>query len=506
MKQFNRIILGVILVWIFLSGTSALWIVHQKDKIQDKEYLVEINRIQDQFHVQKAFSEINLSEYRYIKQIDYMSVYLNEMISIPNTEELPGEGDTEDKDNGGNNTEDQDNGEENDADTHSPIIELDDYSGKYQFKIFIERDMAIDYSKLLMDFFDGKDDPIYNTKEVPKDCGYKILPLYTNTTLRGFVRYSYITASKDNSATQLVILIEGILGITFLVLLSVLIYVRNAILRPFHEITELPYELSKGHLSQEVKETKNRYFGRFLWGLDMLRESLEEHRRKELQMEKDKKLMILSISHDIKTPLSTIKLYAKALYDNLYSSEEKKKDTARKIEEKADQIEDFVTEIMKTSSTELFEFDVVLGEFYLSNLVETLWKSYSEKLNLLKIDFTIGSYKDKLLTGDTNKLTDVFDNLIQNAIKYGDGKKISISFAEEDHCQLIRIANTGVPLPKENLHHMFESFWRGENAIGKQGNGLGLYICRQLLHKMDGDIYAEAAEDGMSIVVVLKIE
>lgn len=109
-----------------------------------------------------------------------------------------------------------------------------------------------------------------------------------------------------------------------------------------------------------------------------------------------------------------------------------------------------------------------------------------------------------MLKGDIDKLTDVFDNLIQNAIKYGDGKKIGIAFVEEDNCQLIRVSNTGLPISKVNLHHMFESFWRGENATGKQGSGLGLYICKQLMRKMEGEIFAETLDDGMSFVVVLK--
>jgi signal transduction histidine kinase len=253
-----------------------------------------------------------------------------------------------------------------------------------------------------------------------------------------------------------------------------------------------------------MKESKNRYFGKFLWGLELLRESLEEHRQKELKLEKDKKLMILSISHDIKTPLSTIKLYSKAIYDGLYHTEEKKLETAKKIEEKADQIEHFVTEIIKTSTSELFEFNVVMEEFYLKQLIDAVLQAYSEKLELLKTEFVILPYKDKLLKGDMDKLIDVFDNIIQNAIKYGDGKNITISFDEEDNCQLIRIINTGIPVPAGNLHHMFESFWRGENAIGKQGNGLGLYICRQLMHKMEGEVYAEAGESSMSFVIVMK--
>ena len=78
-------------------------------------------------------------------------------------------------------------------------------------------------------------------------------------------------------------------------------------------MSEVSIELAKGNLSAHVKEDKNKFFGKFLWGIDMLRENLENNKEKELQLQKEKKTLILSISHDIKTPLSAIKLYAKAL-------------------------------------------------------------------------------------------------------------------------------------------------------------------------------------------------
>jgi signal transduction histidine kinase len=158
---------------------------------------------------------------------------------------------------------------------------------------------------------------------------------------------------------------------------------------------------------------------------------------------------------------------------------------------------------MKASSTELFEFNIVPGEFYLSQLMDAIKKNYEDKLNLLKIEFCMMPFQDKILVGDRNRLIDVFDNIFQNAIKYGDGRNITISCYEEDNCLLISVYNSGIPLPAIHLHHMFDSFWRGENATGKQGNGLGLYICKQLMRKMEGDIFAEVRTDGMGIVLVL---
>ena len=74
-----------------------------------------------------------------------------------------------------------------------------------------------------------------------------------------------------------------------LFVLLVLFYIRQNIIKPFSQITNLPYELSKGNLTMPLKENKNRFFGKFLWGLDMLREKLEESKQAELELKKEKK-------------------------------------------------------------------------------------------------------------------------------------------------------------------------------------------------------------------------
>ena len=123
---------------------------------------------------------------------------------------------------------------------------------------------------------------------------------------------------------------------------------------------------------------------------------------------------------------------------------------------------------------------------------------------LLKINFEIEQVPDKLLVGDLERLVEVFDNIIENAIKYGDGDYIRVSFHEEDYRQLIRIENSGAPISQNELPHMFSSFWRGSNVGNKPGNGLGLYIGKQLLKKMDGDIFAETKDHVVAIVLVVR--
>ena len=91
---------------------------------------------------------------------------------------------------------------------------------------------------------------------------------------------------------------------------------------------------------------------------------------------------------------------------------------------------------------------------------------------------------------------------MENALKYGDGKRIVLRIEEEDGCILLSVHNGGCELADTEIPHIFESFWRGANAERQQGSGLGLYISRQLMNKMGGEIFAEVREKVITVTLV----
>lgn len=149
-----------------------------------------------------------------------------------------------------------------------------------------------------------------------------------------------------------------------------MLYVKAKIIAPFDRLKDVPYELSKGNLTAPMQESKSRFFGRFIWGVDLLRENIEEQKKRELQLQKEKKTLLLSLSHDIKTPLSAIKLYAKALSKGLYP--DRQHEIAENINAKADEIENYVNQIITASKEDFLSLEVKFGEFYLSELVTNI--------------------------------------------------------------------------------------------------------------------------------------
>lgn len=317
-------------------------------------------------------------------------------------------------------------------------------------------------------------------------------------------RFDY-TAPDRAADRQVFLIVNTALGVMGIFVLGSLLFVGKRILVPFERFTNLPYELAKGNLTAPVRESKNRFFGKFLWGMDLLRENLEQRKLRELELQRERKTLLLSLSHDIKTPLSAIKLYTKALSKNLYPDVDKQCMIAESIGKKADEIEGYVSRIITASKEDFLSFDVENGEFYLSWLVETISAYYGEKLALVKQEFAVGKYRERLLFGDPDRSVEVLQNIMENALKYGDGKRIELLFPEEDEeGVLIAVRNGGCTLDQDELPHVFESFWRGANAGNRPGSGLGLYICRQLMHRMGGEIFAEIQEAQITMTVVFR--
>ena len=297
--------------------------------------------------------------------------------------------------------------------------------------------------------------------------------------------------------------VNTIIAVIYAAAILFLVYIYFALIKTFNKISDYPKELSKGNLTIPLAEEKGKFFGQFLWGLDMLREKLEDERQRTLELEKEKNVFLLSLSHDMKTPISAIKLYAAALKKNLYKDEEKLRDVAVKLDENAEEIEKYVARIISASGDDFLDLNVKNGEFYLSESINQIKEYYSDKLKTVGTELTIDEYSDVLLKGDGDRFTEVLQNIFENAIKYGDGDFIKVSFADEEDARLITVSNSGCTLAENEAEHIFDSFYRGTNVGSKPGSGLGLYIAKKLMLKMNGEVFAEQDGEVMKVTVVL---
>lgn len=313
-------------------------------------------------------------------------------------------------------------------------------------------------------------------------------------------RIEYAEERNPRLPLYINILLLGMMTVTIIVL----VYVYHKVLKPFQDMSNLSYELAKGNLSMPVKQEKSKLFGRFLWGMDMLREKLEETKEQELAFQKERKTLILSLSHDIKTPLSSIELYSKTLSQDLYDTQGRKDEALQGIARNVKEIKGYVNEIVTASREDFLNLEVHMGEYYLSEVLKATESYYKDKLSVIHTEFQVDEIPECLVRGDKNRMVEVLQNVMENAIKYGDGRRIRISSGEEEDCKLIQIENSGCSLKKEELPNLFDSFYRGSNSTNMKGNGLGLYICKTLMRKMEGEIFAQMKEDVFYVTIVVR--
>ena len=318
-----------------------------------------------------------------------------------------------------------------------------------------------------------------------------------------YYRFDYERKQTVNQNQYL--LLNGICLVCFVFGIVFLLYMRQNIIKPFSKLQDMPFQLAKGNLTMPLKEEKRRFFGRFIWGMDLLREHLEQQKIRELALEKEKKTFVLSLSHDTKTPLSAIKLYAKALSKGLYKDKSRQIEIAENINEKADEIEGYLSKIIQSQKEDFLDLPVEKGEFYLSHLMEAIGAFYQDKLEYLQVEFQQKAYQDCLLIGDEQRAIEVLQNMMENAIKYGDGKKIILESNLEEDCILVTVKNSGCTLELAEEPHIFDAFWRGQNSKRAQGSGLGLYICKELMHKMEGEMVARIEGDMMWVSAIFSL-
>lgn len=287
----------------------------------------------------------------------------------------------------------------------------------------------------------------------------------------------------------------------FLALIAVpagfyLLYLNRSVLRPFLELKDFASHVAAGNLDFPLPMDRGHIFGAFTESFDLMREQLREARQREAEADRSKKELIASLSHDIKTPVASIKLVSELLLAT--EAEGKTRDKIGTIYEKAGQIDLLVTNLFQASLEDLGKMTVNPAEES-SELLAPMIRSadYCERVRL---DPVPGC----LLFMDTLRISQVIDNIIHNSYKYAD-TAILVSSAMTDSGLTLIFRDFGKGVPDEELPFLFQKYYRGSRQAEEKadGSGLGLYISRLLMEQMGGDIQCRNLEDGFAVEVLI---
>ena len=277
-----------------------------------------------------------------------------------------------------------------------------------------------------------------------------------------------------------------------------LLTLHKVLVVPFKRLESFAHKISTGRFDEPLPMDRNNIFGLFTQSFDLMRSSLYEARQNQMKAEREKKELIAQLNHDIKNPVTSIRVIAELL--QVGSGEEAVKEKLGIIEMKADQIGRLMDDMLHSALEELGELKVNPSSME-SDVLKDLFLGADD---LSKI--RVGAIPPCLIEVDTRRMEQVIGNVITNSYKYA-GTEIDIDFKISGELLYVDINDYGKGVESESIELITTKFYRGENAKAsqKEGEGLGLYIAKLLMEKMGGELEAFNRKDGFTIRLLLRL-
>lgn len=284
---------------------------------------------------------------------------------------------------------------------------------------------------------------------------------------------------------QLIYVTVGILGIAFI--LSFVI--AQKVSRPLEKITEKAAVLSQGNYDVTFEAGGYSEVNQLAHTLNYATSGLK-------QVEKLRTELISNVSHDLRTPLTMIKAYAEMIRDISGNNEEKRNQHLAVIVEECDRLSDFVQDLLDVSKLQAGVIEYHPMEFNLSELIQKTLGKFDVLKEKQGYTIVLQGRPDVFAYGDEKKIEQALYNLLSNAVNYtGEDKKIFITLEETEQKVRVSIRDTGPGIPKEDLEHIWERYYRvdKEHKRAVAGSGIGLAIVKSvfLLHKTDFGVESE---------------
>ena len=344
-----------------------------------------------------------------------------------------------------------------------------------------------------------KNDEIYYSSQDLKNVNIKNLPEFgTETSFRSLEKIGEQTFAikqhdfflKDGKEVSLFLMRDAspwnkfvrtffpiLFGLCLLILIAtnglLAYFVSKSIIRPINQLKEAAHFIKNGNLEHSITATRNDEIGQLTQSFEEMRIQLKESHKIQKQYEDNRKELIAHISHDLKTPITSIKGYIEGIRDGVADTAEKRTRYIQTIYTKAVDMDHLIDELFLFSKLDLgkvpFEFERVDIKDYLTDYFEEL--SFDLRKQNVDVNFQFSSLGNYFVLADREKFKRVLANIINNSLKYmdKDKKELKITLHSTGQNVEISIADNGPGIPDESIPFIFNQFYRCR-AIKKQIN------------------------------------
>ena len=368
---------------------------------------------------------------------------------------------------------------------------------------------------------DDKLNVLYSGGEIEQKSSYtkKEIGYLTDTISKKYLISKYSFKHKDGQKRTLIlkfrkinedkqesVLLNGLKTsfILFIVIYSgcigmFVILLNKKVKKPINKLNDAMISLAQGNSNEFINYKGPYEFVQICNNFNVMVSKLNEIEKEKELLESEKQKMLADISHDLRTPITIIQGYAKALSDGLISKEEEKK-YLNIIYQKSNNLTELINIFYEYSKLEHVDFKLNLVKKDLSEFVRAYVAEKYEYIYDIGFEIQVNIPDYQLFSKfDEIQLKRVFENIVSNSIKHNnEGTIIAISLKEEEKYYKIIIEDNGVGIPKDIVENIFDAFVVGDDSRNtKQGSGLGLAISKNIIEKHNGSISLIVNDEGV---------
>ena len=354
-----------------------------------------------------------------------------------------------------------------------------------------------------------------------------IIPIVLSFVAFGVVHYVQMHTMKAQMGASLKELIETdafqqmklllldigicIVAILFLTGLIITLWIYCGIVTPIRKLEEAAWNIKEGNLDFTIEVKSEDEIGKLCQSFEEMRKRLKESAELKLETEKENRILISNISHDLRTPITAIKGYVEGIMDGVADTPEKMDRYIRTIYNKTIDMDNLINELTIYSKIDTNRIPYNFNKINVSDYFNDCVEEWSVGLETSGIQLSYQNYVDDsvLMIADPEQLKRVIDNIISNSVKYMDKDFGHISIRIKDVGDFIQaeIEDNGRGICQKDLPYIFDRFYRADASRNSQtgGSGIGLSIVKKIIEDHGGKIWATSKEStGTVLYFVLR--
>lgn len=287
-------------------------------------------------------------------------------------------------------------------------------------------------------------------------------------------------------------------------------FILNNILLPLKKLQVGAEKIRAGNLEVELRHNSDDEIKPVMETFNLMAQKLSESLRESQLQEENRKELVASISHDLRTPLTTIKAYVEGLIDNVADTPEKKLRYLQVIKKKADELNNLIEQLFLFSKMSLGEKAIPFEKINLKSLLEFFVSENLYVWQKSQAEVTLEIESNAEITGSFLLLERILSNIISNSIKYRSEENFNckIRLKVEKKLAILSVSDNGIGVPEDSLKRLTEPFYRTDKdrSHTENGTGLGLSIALKAVEMMNGTLKFENVKPhGLKVVIELPI-